>query len=720
MCDVDNLRLKHQQMLTEIFTLLENTAESSDANALLLNQELQRRLKQVRTCMLELLTLVRARYASNEEILVRRLKPRSRYAAQGKGSEIIGQSGAVLRGGTFRFKGNLYFRDVDGRSCPNNEDYNSRCATEMFPTDFDMRSKHVWTVLDKKNVVMGIKTQLLDHMNEQTETEATISKPRKRKAIDLHEQTLATLLSSVDSSFSIDWNQISNLDVDFRHSSYSCEAMWLVYLHPQLNRDDWTNEEDDRLLDAARANKLQNWEAIAAAVQRRSDYQCFVRMQTTLRFNLEPASFKWSEQDNERLRKLVSRNTVNGVINWSQVVEHFPGRSRSTLIGRYMYVLHPSISHEPFTPKEDMMLFSAFEQYNGKFNCFPRTLFPNRSLAQLRTRYHNVLAARNKTDSWSVIDDMKLVEFVAEHGTSQWVNCANHLGNHTRTSCRTRYLVVKRFLEQNPNASVDDIPRRIRRTRRNAQVTADNWTQRLEEFKEDPDSILNTDVPRKVKKIKREPQSYVDKLRGIDIRIYEYFKYAYNLNLRSPAVPIPQPRDARNLHVVANALSFRPPATDGLLTDSVSLPKHLSQCYSKMLRQLPPINDNASLKTQLLPPNWSTMMGFRAICIWHCCNHATDAQSTINYDESHPAVQLFRQRLRNLFYRTTLLSRLETTEFEDLPQALIQLPRPASNWPRTVQDVARRQIEELECMKIVRRSLKSEPTELGVKQEFPI
>lgn len=164
MCDVDVKRLNYQQMIKDIFSLLENTSASSDDNALKLNQELQQRLEQVRTHMLELLKQVRARYARNEEILIRRLKPRTRFPVIGNGSvsENIGQSGAILRGGTFRFKGNLYFRDVDGRSCPNNDDYNSRCETEMFPTDFDMRSKHVWTVLDKKNVVMGIKQQVSD------------------------------------------------------------------------------------------------------------------------------------------------------------------------------------------------------------------------------------------------------------------------------------------------------------------------------------------------------------------------------------------------------------------------------------------------------------------------------------------------------------------------------------------------------------------------------
>lgn len=152
--DLD-LRLNHHQVLAEISALLQSTAEPGGDNALLLNQEMQRRLKQVRKKILELLQTVHARYARNEEILVRRLKSRSHF-----GSEPLNTSGAILRKGTFLFKGNLYFRDVDGRSCPNNDDYETRCRTEMFPTDFDMRSRHVWTLKDKKNVIMGIKQQV--------------------------------------------------------------------------------------------------------------------------------------------------------------------------------------------------------------------------------------------------------------------------------------------------------------------------------------------------------------------------------------------------------------------------------------------------------------------------------------------------------------------------------------------------------------------------------
>lgn len=332
------------------------------------------------------------------------------------------------------------------------------------------------------------------------------------------------------------------------------------------------------------------------------------------------------------------------------------------------------------------MLFAAYEEYNGKFNCFPRTLFPNRSLAQLRTRYNNVLAQRNKTDPWSMDDDTKLMSFVTEHGTSQWVKCANHLGNHSRTSCRTRFLVIKRFLEQHPEATVNDIPRR--KVNKNAPVTAENWVQRLQEWQADPESLVARPVHKpKPKRTKTDINTKImEPLRGMDVHIYEYFKYSYNLKLDAPPALIPLPRNEQNLYVAANALHYRPPANASPLVQNVTLSKQLNRYYSKMLRQLPALEASESSTTPLLlPPNWSTMMGFRAICIlsvnWrYHAKIGSKLKLPVNYDESKSAVQLFRQRLRTLFYTTTLLSRLEPSSFEQLSSALTALPRPAVDY----------------------------------------
>ncbi|EDV48211.1 uncharacterized protein LOC6553456 [Drosophila erecta] len=679
MDDVEDLRINQQQLMDEISVLLQSTLEPSDANALQLNQELQRRLMQVRTKILAMLQVVRARFSRNEDILVRRLRPRSHF-----GPDSLNLSGAILRKGTFRFKGNLFFRDIDGRSCPNNEDYEARCHTEMFPTDFDMHSRHVWTLLDKKNVIMGIKQQLLDHRAHNTNAFPCGS--LKRKPTERHLSTLVSLLASADSSFSIDWNQISTLDLEYRHSPYSCEAMWRVYLSPDLRRDNWSPEEDDTLLAVATANRMQNWELTAASLDRRSDYQCFVQFHTGLRYLLEPkTSCRWSEEDNDRLREIVDRNTANGVINWKKVVEYFPDKSKSTLIGRYYYVLHPRISHESFTTKEDMMLFAAVEEYNGKFHCFPRSLFPNRSLTQLRTRYHNVLAQRNKTDSWSVQDDTRLMSFVTKYGASQWLNCATFLGNHTRTSCRTRFLVIKKFLEQNPNAKVEDLPRR--RSKKVALVNSDNWAQRLQEWQEDPESLVEAERTKgtrvrgtksKKARIERQAESS-SKLIKVDIELCEFFKYSYNLPLTTPKT-FPLPNDVYNFGYVVRALAYKPPICPSLL-QNIFMPNELLKCYNSMIRNLP--DEEGDLKSPLLPPNWSTMMGFRALCILSadCRKKGTEARS-FEYNESAPPIQLFRKRLQALFYRTTLLSRLESKLFTDLPSALVSLPRPNPNYAK--------------------------------------
>jgi len=332
-----------------------------------------------------------------------------------------------------------------------------------------------------------------------------------------------------------------------------------------------------------------------------------------------------------------------------------------------------------------MMLFAAVEEYNGKFHCFPRSLFPNRSLTQLRTRYHNVLAQRNKTDSWSVQDDTRLMSFVTQHGASQWLNCATFLGNHSRTSCRTRFLVIKKFLEQNPNAKVEDLPRR--RSKKVPVVTSDNWAQRLQEWQEDPESLVTAEQikgsrVRKPKSKKAKIDRIAEtttKLSKVDIELGEFFKYSYNLALTLPTI-FPLPKDAHNLAYVVRTLRFKPPIRPSLL-QNISMPIELLKCYNVMMRNLP--DEKCDSKRSLLAPNWSTMMGFRAMCILSGdCRKQGKEAPLFDYKESAPPIQLFRQRLRTLFYRTTLLSRLESQLFSDLPAALVSLPRPTQDYAK--------------------------------------
>ncbi|EDW34615.1 GL21480 [Drosophila persimilis] len=116
--------------------------------------------------------------------------------------------------------------------------------------------------------------------------------------------------------------------------------------------------------------------------------------------------------------------------------------------------------------------------------------------------------------------------------------------------------------------------------------------------------------------------------------------------------------------------------------------------YNQLLKTLPKKKkDKSHPRTRYsCPPNWSTMMGFRAICILSGDSGKHSPAESPAYDESSPHIQQFRHRLRALFYRTILLSRLETHLFDELPSHLMALPRPLANY---IESGARPTQEEL-------------------------
>lgn len=102
---------------------------------------------------------------------------------------------------------------------------------------------------------------------------AQTSKRKFRKRSDIDSEKLAKLLTEVQADFKIDWDYISSHDVQHRHSAKSCEAIWNVFLHPSLKRTSWSEEENNKLIEAVRKYNCQDWQAIALAVGQRSDFQ---------------------------------------------------------------------------------------------------------------------------------------------------------------------------------------------------------------------------------------------------------------------------------------------------------------------------------------------------------------------------------------------------------------------------------------------------------------
>ncbi|XP_050317277.1 uncharacterized protein LOC126751235 isoform X2 [Bactrocera neohumeralis] len=676
----------------EITNLLGVRSQVNCENALILNQEMQQRLQEVRKRLQVLLQVVQQRYLSNEQRLKMNLCKKERG---------FGMRGAYLKGGTFFFKGNMFFKDLKCRNCPNNQDYEYRknVENEMFPMDFELCSRHVWSLLDKKAVVQAVKEQVVDYLADHQIRDKSNKSKKLTLDIRVHTEKLANLLTQVDEKFQVDWVQVSAHNLNYRHSPSSCKTMWQVYLHPSLKRSAWSEEENKRLLHVAQIHNYQNWDKIAKSVSKRSDYQCFIQYQTAVCFMDTQRWGRWDKRDDIKLLKLIEKKSINGVIDWNVVASYFPHKPKKSLHQRYIYYLDPKISHEPFSPEEDLILLAAVEEYGEKFALFPRTLFPNRSITQLRMRYRNTLQTRHKLTPWSVEDDKKLMEFIAEYGTSAWLRCAGALGNHNRISCRTRFLTIKKFFAKNPEATLEDIPRKKTCTMKNSVITTQNWVEKVAELRENPDTVL---VPtnQKIKKLKekvdkfeevlktKDPPkcevqslrkigkkvrkiSYVERLRAVEQMLYHFFKYSYNFSLGAD-VCIKQPNEL--LRFVATSLDFKTDSPQPYIANSSLLPHIERRCAFYLYPKNQIANESVCEPfNYTFPPSWSTAMAFRALCVQSAQVQLEGCKSVDNsYDrkpsenEKNIAIQKFRKRMRALLYQTALLSRLQPTRFTEL------------------------------------------------------
>lgn len=361
-------------------------------------------------------------------------------------------------------------------------------------------------------------------------------------------------------------------------------------------------------------------------------------------------------------------------------------------------------------------------------------------------RYRNTLQTRHKLVPWTVEDDKKLMEFISEHGTSAWLRCAEALGNHNRISCRTRFVTIEKFFAKNPEATIEDIPRKKTCTMKNSVITTQNWVEKVAELRENPDAVLIPERKihlRQKKKLKGErkraikeeakeepkedfdeqtpppkeesgaetpapeeeseveapaPQGeirdasfpecdtqtqkpveiirrkvrYVERLRAVELKLYHFFKYAYNFRLGTDVCT--KPPNAF-LRTVASSLGFQPDPTRLYVTDSL-LSSYIGRRCKFYLYSPRECGVLSHAFGATLPPSWPTAMAFRALCVQSSQVQLEETKNDERNKEReqceidmNAAVQNFRKRMRTLLYQTALLSRLQPTRFAELMQS---------------------------------------------------
>uniref|UniRef100_A0A182JT93 snRNA-activating protein complex subunit 4 n=1 Tax=Anopheles christyi TaxID=43041 RepID=A0A182JT93_9DIPT len=592
--------------------------------------------------------------------------------------------------------GQPFFKDHELYPGPHNEDYLYRknVKKEFFPLDLFESTESLWTRKDKNMLKSTIETQAQEFLHREHDLrEKMCNNSESAERIRKERMELNTLPSEEiwhkaqaydgkygRQKFTVDWLKISTSVMNGRHSAAACEGMWNNYLMPGLKRSMWNSEEESKLVEAVEAHKGHRWHLIAQQVSERSEYQCFVHYQTNFSELVQSKKMPWTQEEDELLLRLVDENRIGNNVIWNKIVERMPYRNKVQVYHRYKYTLLRPLRGAKFTEEEDCVITAYVQQYGDDFKFFPDDMLPGRTTKQVWARYKNTLRFVNKHVGWNLEEDKRLMSYIAEHLTEEgpqkisWAHCSKFLGNHSRLSCRTRYYTIDRFLEKNPEATLEDVPRREKK-KLSSKVTDKNWIKTIVDIKSAPKSGGRKAGEGPINLFQAGKPSTAE------WSLYEQMKFCFRYKFGNGMA-----FDTKQNHIFTGTKMFLH-LLEGVQTDcsGKSLPYSVYALNSKdkavlkavvqspldwpnvvsIMRPKITVSGDAMLFCRI-PPNFNTVLGLRGVCLNACCEQTkqifpelkvrkTGKLDEIMYDQ---AMAAFVERFRKIFHWTMLLMML--------------------------------------------------------------
>ncbi len=152
----------------------------------------------------------------------------------------------------------------------------------------------------------------------------------------------------------------------------------------------WTPEEDQLLIQLKEKGGRQSWSQLAEHFPGRSPKAVFSHYSTELEGKTRPL-VRWTAEEEQLLIELKEKG-----LSWSQMLEFFPGRSKDALRSRYFDKLKvkgpDSVRLTRWTPEEDQLLVELKEKKGLKWEQILKS-FPHRTLKSIQSRYANYLSS---------------------------------------------------------------------------------------------------------------------------------------------------------------------------------------------------------------------------------------------------------------------------------------------------------------------------------------
>lgn len=462
-----------------------------------------------------------------------------------------------------------------------------------------------------------------------------------------------------------------------RHSAKECRSFWNLYLHPSINKSNWTQEENEKIHQLVQKYKTQNWDAIAAELgTSRTGFQTCIHYFSKLCEKFQKSRFQPEEDD--LLLNIIAACRIGNRIPWSKVQYYFQNRSKHQLYHRYRYYLaiDKPINKAPFSMEEDILILCLVNRFGKDFQKVAMYV-PNRSGMQIKNRYNCYLENMNTNiGPWTLDEDKRILEGVKTCGRN-WSKIAKEI-NRPRVSVRHRYWVLTQWREKHPDTNFEDVPRKHMVNFIKNHLMQQSKTRQIAEQFKDCESIPTLAMVSKTIRTKKRLKVNIDGPNHSSL--LDFFLSTYNPSKKT-SKPATTENTTHTTSVISDILKVLNANLD--IPDDASLANNSNldeqdRNILKLLRDQGS-SSNASRSTNesikwLVPPNIETVLGLRGLIMKNSAdknkmvNKDVDLNSDLRTLDVSARAQalherdLFQQRIYSLFTWPSILSVTEPSE----------------------------------------------------------